>query len=127
MLDDAQVQAIHDYIAAYNNFDVDGMLKLLAPEVRFENWSSGQLTAESTGIDEFRRLAEQAKGMFSEREQRITSIKQQDDAIITGIAYRGRLAVDIPNGPPAGTVLDLAGESEFAFQGQLICKIVDRS
>jgi hypothetical protein len=122
-----QAQVIQKYIAAYNAFDVAGMLKLLSPEVRFENWSGANITAEASGIDEFRQLAEQAKTMFSEREQRITAFKQGADSVIVSIAYRGQLAVDIPDGPCAGTVLDLNGESEFAFEGLLISKIVDRS
>lgn len=122
-----QAQVIQEYIAAYNAFDVDGMLKLLSPEVRFENWSGAQLTTEASGIDDFRRLAHQAKAMFSNREQRITSLKHGTDSVIASIAYRGQLAVDIPDGPPAGTVLDLNGESEFAFKDCLISKIVDRS
>ena len=122
-----QEQVIQKYIDAYNAFDVDGMLKLLSPDVRFENWSGVQLTAEASGIDEFRQLAEQAKTIFSEREQRITAIKQGADYVTVVIAYRGQLAVDIPDGPRAGTVLDLNGESEFAFDGDLISRIVDRS
>jgi len=125
MQDNEQAQLIQKYIAAYNAFDVDGMLKLLSPEVRFENWSGAHLTAEGSGIDQFRQLAEQA--LFSEREQRITAFKQGRDSVIVSIAYRGRLAVDIADGPRAGTVLDLNGESEFAFDGCLISRIVDRS
>jgi hypothetical protein len=127
MHDNEQVQVIQRYIAAYNAFDVDGMLKLLSPEVRFEHWSGGQLTTDSSGIDEFRGLAQQAKAMFSEREQRITSLKQNADSFIASIAYRGKLALDIPGGPQAGTVLELNGESEFGFKDRLISKIVDRS
>jgi ketosteroid isomerase-like protein len=127
MQDNEQLQVIQKYIAAYNAFDVAGMLKLLSPEVRFENWSGTHLTAESSGIDEFRQLAEQARTMFSEREQRITGFKQDKDSVIASIAYRGQLAVDIPGGPHAGTVLELNGESEFAFDGCLISRIVDRS
>ncbi|WP_338762859.1 nuclear transport factor 2 family protein [Massilia sp. METH4] len=120
-------RVIQKYIAAYNAFDVEGMLALLSPDVRFENWSGNQLTAEASGIDEFRQLAEQARAMFSEREQRITAVKESQAAVIVSIAYRGMLAVDIPDGPCAGTVLDLAGESEFAFDGGRISRIVDRS
>lgn len=127
MLENEQTQRIHDYIAAYNAFDVDGMLACLSPDVRFENWSGGQLTAEASGIDAFRQLANQAKGMFSEREQRVKALRQGRGSIIADIAYRGRLAVDIPDGPRAGTVLDLNGESEFAFDGDSICKLIDRS
>jgi hypothetical protein len=64
--------------------------------------------------------------MFSLREQRITSLKQNDDSIIVSIDDRGQLAVDIPNGPSAGTVLNLNGESEFTFKDRRIFKIVDR-
>ena len=120
-------QVIQEYVAAYNAFDVDGMLKLLSPEVHFENWSGDQLTNTASGIDEFSQLAQQAKAMFSEREQRITSLKHTVDSVIVTIAYRGQLAVDIPDGPRAGTVLDLNGESEFVFKDRLISKIVDRS
>lgn len=127
MQENGQEQLIQKYIDAYNAFDVDGMLKLLSPDVHFENWSGVQLTAEAFGIDEFRQLAEQAKTIFSEREQRITAIKQGADSVIVSIAYRGRLAVDIPDRARAGTVLDLNGESEFAFEDRMISKIVDRS
>jgi hypothetical protein len=37
------------------------------------------------------------------------------------------LAVDMPGGPPAGSVLELVGESEFGFESGRICRIVDRS
>lgn len=122
-----KAQVIQNYIAAYNAFDVDSMLELLSPGVRFENWSGAHLTTETSGIEEFRKLAEQAKTMFSEREQRITAFKHGPDSVIVSIAYRGQLAVDIPEGPRAGTVLDLNGESEFAFEGLLISRIIDRS
>src|SRR4051794_39586541 len=106
-----QIALIHQYLAAYNAFDVDGMLAALSPGVRFENYSGDQLTAAASGIDEFRRLAEQSKALFSEREQRITALEPSNDSIIASIAYRGRLSADIPNGPQAGTVLDLHGKS----------------
>jgi hypothetical protein len=122
-----QIELINRCLAAYNAFDVDGMLVVLSPEVRFENYSGAQLTAAASGIDEFRQLAEQSKALFSEREQRITALEPNEGSIIASIAYRGRLSADIPNGPRAGTVLDLHGESEFSFNGGLITKIVDRS
>ncbi len=120
-------ELIDRYLVAYNAFDVDGMLSLLSNDVRFENYSGDQLTAESSGIDEFRKLAEQSKSLFSEREQRITDMEFGQDSAIATIAYRGKLAADIPNGPPAGTVLDLQGKSEFSFGNGQITKIVDRS
>jgi ketosteroid isomerase-like protein len=122
-----QIELINRYLAAYNDFDVDSMLAVLSPEIGFENYSGDQLTAVASGIDEFRQLAEQSKALFSEREQRITAVEPSEGAIIASIAYRGRLAADIPNGPGTGTVLNLQGTSEFSFNGGLITKIVDRS
>jgi len=120
-------ELIDRYLAAYNSFDIDGMLALLSPDVRFENYSNGQLTEATSGIDEFRELAEKSKSLFSEREQRITKLTLSQDSAIADIAYRGQLATDIPGGPSAGTVLDLKGQSEFSFKGGQISKIVDRS
>lgn len=118
---------IERYLAAYNSFDIDGMVALLTPDVRFENYSVGQLTAATSGIDEFRKLAEQSKSLFSEREQRIIKLTVSQESAVADIAYRGRLAADIRNGPVAGTVLNLKGQSEFSFYGGRISKIVDRS
>lgn len=127
MKESYQLGLINRYLAAYNAFDVDGMLAVLDPALRFENYSGDQLTAGTTGIGEFRQLADRAKSLFLQREQRITAIESHDGALIADIAYRGCLAADIPDGPRAGTVLDLAGQSEFWFDGGLITKIVDRS
>lgn len=120
-------ELIDRYLAAYNAFDVDGMLALLSPDIRFENYSGDQLTAEASGIDAFRRLAEQAGTLFSEREQRVTALELGPGRAVVGIAYRGRLAVDVPGGPAAGTVIELQGRSEFSFGEGRITRIVDRS
>lgn len=118
---------IERYIAAYNAFDVDGMLATLSADVEFRNFSSGQLTAQSDGKEEFRRLAEQGKALFSEREQTIVSFRDEGDRVIVDIAYRGRLAQDIPGGPAADTLLELTGQSEFSFGDGRITRLVDRS
>jgi ketosteroid isomerase-like protein len=126
MNDSARKELIDRYLTAYNSFDVDGMLALLSPDIRFENYSGDQLTVATNGIDEFRQLADQSKSLFSEREQRITELELNHDSAIASIAYRGRLTANIPNGPSAGTVLDLQGKSEFSFGNGQITKIVDR-
>lgn len=115
------------YVAAYNAFDVDGMMALLSPDVRFENYSGDTLTASATGIDEFRQLAEQARVLFSTREQRVTSLHSLGSTFVAEIAYRGRLAIDIPDGPLAGTSIELQGQSAFSIQQGRISRLVDRS
>jgi hypothetical protein len=127
MIDAQQEELIARYLAAYNAFDIEAMLAQLDPAVRFENYAGGQLTAEASGIEAFRQLAEQSKTLFSEREQRVTKLARQDGMLVADIAWRGRLAADIPNGPKAGAVLDMTGRSEFEFGADAIVKIVDRS
>jgi ketosteroid isomerase-like protein len=126
-MDARQKDLIDRYLAAYNAFDVEAMLAQLDPAIRFENYSNGVLSAETTGIEAFRQLAEQSKTLFSEREQRVTALAQEGDMLVAEIAWRGRLAADVPDGPPAGTLLEMRGRSEFAFGAGGILKIVDRS
>lgn len=127
MQDIDEKELISRYLAAYNAFDIDGMMAVLSPAIRFENYSGDQLTAEVTGVEAFRQLAEQSKAMFAEREQKITALHRTEDCLVATIAYRGRLSRDIPDGPPAGTILNLSGTSDFSFSGGLISQIVDRS
>ena len=122
-----QRDLIARYVAAYNRFDVDGMLALVADDVRFEDASGGRVTASAAGAAEFRALAERAAGLFREREQRVVGVEFRGDTAVAAIAYRGVLAADVPGGPAAGTVLELAGESEFEFAGGRIRRLTDRS
>jgi len=117
---------IERYLAAYNAFDIDGMLAVLAPDVRFENMADGSVNAEASGIDAFRALAEQGRQLFSAREQRLTSLDFDGDTAYAGIAWRGTFAVDVPDGPRTGTTIELQGCSEFSFDGERIVKLVDR-
>lgn len=119
--------AIENYIAAYNNFDVEAMLNDLHRNVRFKNVSNGEVTLTTKGIAEFREQAERAKSFFSQREQRITAINFQDDRATAEISYRGILAVDLPNGLKSGGVLELAGKSIFRFADDKIIEIEDIS
>jgi ketosteroid isomerase-like protein len=127
MIDARQKDLIDRYLAAYNAFDIEAMLAQLGAGIRFENFSGGQLTAETTGIEAFRQLAEQSKSLFSEREQRVTGLSQDGDTIVADIAWRGRLAANVPDGPPAGSLLEMTGRSEFGFGADGIIRIVDRS
>lgn len=126
-MDARQKDLIDRYLAAYNAFDVEAMLAQLDPAIRFENYSNGALSAQATGIEAFRQLAEQSRALFSEREQRVTALTQDGGMLVAEIAWRGRLAADVPDGPPAGTLLEMRGRSEFAFGAGGIVRIVDRS
>jgi SnoaL-like domain len=83
-----QRDLIARYMAAYNRFDVDGMLALLTAGVRVENVSGGQVTASASGAAEFHTLAERAAALFSEREQRVTGVEFRGGIAVASIAYR---------------------------------------
>jgi hypothetical protein len=118
---------ISKYLAAYNSFDIDGMIRLLSPEISFENYSGENKTTSTKGVGEFKQLAESSKALFSEREQQVISLNFSANLTLVQIAYRGRLAKDILDGPRAGTLIELTGTSEFTFQNGKISRIVDRS
>ncbi len=118
---------IEHYLQAYNHFDIDAMLAVLAHNVRFENHSGSQLTMVTEGIDAFGELARQSAPLFHEREQRLLELTFEDGMALASIGWRGVFAQDIPDGPSAGTELALQGRSEFAFEDGRIVRIIDRS
>jgi hypothetical protein len=120
-------ELIRSYIDAYNRFDLDAMCALLASSIRFEHHTNGQLGVRTDGLHEFRQLAETGAAMFSERAQRITALRFDGDHAVAEVAFSGKFAKDIPGGPSAGTVVALAGTSEFTFEDGCIGTIIDRS
>jgi hypothetical protein len=118
---------ISNYIKAYNNFDIDGMLTDLDPWVKFVNISSGGVNMTLTGLSAFKDQAIQAKDLFSSREQTIKSFKHADDQSEIEIAYSAVLAIDLPNGLKRGDKLNINGKSTFKFSGDKIIEITDIS
>ncbi|MDB5147049.1 MAG: hypothetical protein JWQ57_1069 [Mucilaginibacter sp.] len=118
---------ISNYVKAYNNFDVVGMLKDLAPTIRFENISNGEVNMELHGIEALQEQALQATQLFESREQIVKSFKHDGNQTEIGIGYNATLAVDLPNGLKRGDVLNLEGKSVFTFEGDKIVGIKDIS
>ncbi len=120
-------KTIERYIQAYNQFDVEGMIKDLHQDVVFENYSGNELSLSIKGIDEFKNQAETSKGYFSKREQEISNWVIKGDVIEVGINFRATLAIDFPNGMKAGNELSLNGKSIFQFSEGKIVRITDKS
>jgi predicted ester cyclase len=118
---------IERYIAAYNAFDIDGMAAVLSPDIRFDNFAQDVKSHETVGIDAFRTLAQTSASMFSRRAQTILSLEFDPAQVIAAIAFSGTLGVDIPDGPVAGTEVNMQGTSTFTFADGKIATIVDRS
>lgn len=118
---------VERYLAAYNAFDIAGMLALLHPDVRFENVSGGQVTAAAHGREEFRALAEHAATLFTSRRQTIRRFVSTPEGARVEIDYEGVLAADLGAELPTGSSLRLAGQSTFEFRDGCIARIVDES
>ena len=118
---------INNYVNAYNNFDIDGMLTDLDQSVKFLNISSGEVNMTLNGLSAFKEQAIQAKDLFSIREQTIKSFKHFDDHAEIEIAYSAVLAIDLPNGLKRGDKLNINGKSTFKFSGDKIIEITDIS
>ncbi|WP_413666142.1 nuclear transport factor 2 family protein [Mucilaginibacter sp. Mucisp86] len=118
---------ISNYVKTYNNFDVIGMIKNLAPSVKFQNISNGDVNMELDGIEAFRNQAEQAVKLFERREQIIRSFKHTGNKTEIAIDYNAILAIDLPNGLKKGDELNLKGHSIFTFDEEKIIGIMDIS
>lgn len=118
---------IERYIAAYNAFDVAGMIALLDADVVFENIAGGQVTAQAHGRDEYRLLAERAAILFTSRRQTVQGYRSTGDGAEVEIAYHGVLAADLGPSLRAGETLQLTGRSVFQIRDGRIVRIVDES
>lgn len=127
MTNDEKQVAIQRYIAAYNSFDVDGMVNLVDPDIVFKNISGSEVTVETEGIEEFRALASKSKQVFSSRHQRATSFRFDADSTTVEVAFEAVLAVDLPNGKKAGEKIRLDGRTDFEFKDGKLSRITDFS
>ena len=121
-------QLITSYVEAYNRFDVAGMLACLHDDIVFQDVSVGEVTLTTRGKAEFEVQAEQATHYFTQREQRIVDWELLGgDELAIHIDYTGVLAVDLPDGLPAGGTLRLQGRSVFRFTADKIISLTDYS
>lgn len=120
-------EIIEDYIRAYNSFDVQGMLLYLHEQVEFRNISNGEVNLSLQGIEAFRKQAEQAAKLFSEREQVVLQYQEQENAAEVTIAYWAVLATDFSKDLKAGDTLTLKGKTIFEFRQDKIISIEDHS
>lgn len=118
---------IERYVAAYNSFDVAGMIELLHPDVIFENIDSGEVTAAARGLEEFRALAERAATLFTSRRQTIRRYTPSASGAEVEIDYEGVLATDLGPKLKAGETLRLVGRSTFVIRQGKLARIVDES
>lgn len=118
---------VHEYIEAYNEFNVDKMLRNIHEKVIFKNISDGEVNLELTGKTELKKQAEQVVKLFEERNIKITAQKIEGEVLENKIEFKGILALDIPDGPKAGETIELKGKTIFKFKDNKIILIEDIS
>ncbi len=123
----AQRDLVERYIAAYNSFDIEGMMRTLHPEIEFENVSNGEVNATAIGADEFRALAERTAELFARRTLTIDAFSTSDEGAVADVTWEVVLASDIPDVGSRGEKLRLRGRSEFEFRDGLIARLIDTS
>lgn len=116
---------IDEYIKAYNEFDLDGMMKNLHTYLVFKNITNGEVTLELNGKYAFKSQVEQAFNLFKQREMRILKQKFGDDCVENTIDFKGVLAVDIPEGPKKYDLIKLQSKSIFKFKEGKVISIED--
>lgn len=122
-----KIEIVKNFIKAYNSLNVESMLAYLHPEIEFKNISNAVENAHTNGIEKFSELANNSINIFSEREQKITSYRESNDAVNVEINFRGILAIDLPNGLKARETLIMNGKSTYVFKDNLIISLVDES
>ncbi|NID17224.1 nuclear transport factor 2 family protein [Luteibacter yeojuensis] len=126
-IDPARQALIEAYIDAYNRFDIEGMLATLSDDVRFEHHSGDEVSVATDGKADLEKLARVGAAMFASRHQSVVALVEEGDTVAATIDFHGEIAEDIPDGPRAGTVVEMRGSSEFAFSGGRICRVVDKA
>lgn len=126
-MENIEEDIIREYVKAYNNFDIESMLKSLHPEIEFINISNGEINLRLSGIDQFREQAEKAKNIFSRRHQEITSFSRPLDSVEVEINYRGTFAIDLSDQIRKGDDIELKGKSVFKFKDEKIIQLTDMS
>lgn len=127
MDEDEKRSLVECYLAAYNAFDIDGMVAVIHPDNEFKNVSGGEVNATTSGAGDFRLLAEKSSELFRSRKQKILTFWSNADQASVAVAFEGVLASDLPNGMKAGETLRLNGRSEFTFCDGKIYRIKDVS
>ena len=118
---------VSNYIAAYNDLDVAGMIRCLSDNVHFVNRSGDEVSAETRGIEAFRELALQGVAIFTQRKQTITNAIACGGHITLEIDYSATVAVDLPNGWKAGQTIAMRGVSVFTLRDGKIVELIDIS
>ncbi|MGB9979661.1 nuclear transport factor 2 family protein [Methanobacterium sp.] len=116
---------IDEYIKAYNEFNIEGMLRNVHEDVELKNTTNGEVNVQLKGIDILKKQAEQAVSLFEKREIKIVEQVINGDTVENKINFKGVIGMDFPDGPKTGELIKLEGKSIFQFEKGKIILIED--
>ncbi|MEN6292341.1 MAG: nuclear transport factor 2 family protein [Methanobacterium sp.] len=119
-------QIIDEYIKAYNEFNVDEMLRNVHEDVELKSTTNGEVNVQLKGITTLKNQAEQSLSLFKKREMKIIEQLINGNTVENKIAFKGVIGVDFPNGSvKSGELVKLEGKSIFQFEKGKIILIED--
>jgi hypothetical protein len=116
---------VDQYFKAYNEFDLEGMMKNIHRDVVFKNYAGGEVNLELNGKLAFKNQIEQAFALFKNREMKIVEQKFGDDIVENKIDFKGVLAMDISDELKKYDLIKLQSNSIFKFKNGKIISIED--
>jgi len=116
---------VNHYFKAYNELDLEGMIKDIHKDIVFKNYAHGEVTLELNGKSAFKTQIEQAFALFKNREMKIIEQKFGDDMVENKIDFKGVLAVDISDKLKKYDLIKLQSKSIFKFKNSKIILIED--
>ena len=116
---------VDDYFKAYNEFDLEGMMKNIHRDVIFKNYAGEEVNLELNGKPAFKTQIKQAFALFKNREMKIIEQKFEDDMVENKIDFKGVLAMDISDELKKYDLIKHQSKSIFKFKGGKIISIED--
>lgn len=116
---------VDEYFKAYNEFNLEGMMKNIHRDVVFKNYAGGEVNLELKGKSAFRTQIQQAFALFKNREMKIVGQKFGEDMVENKIDFKGVLAMDISDELKKYDLVKLQSKSIFKFKGGKIVSIED--
>jgi len=116
---------VDDYFKAYNEFDLNGMMKNIHRDVIFKNYAGEEVNLELNGKPAFKNQIKQAFALFKNREMKIVEQKFGDDMVENKIDFKGVLAMDVSDELKKYDLIKLQSKSIFKFKSGKIISIED--
>jgi hypothetical protein len=116
---------IQNYLAAFNNFDLEGMMADFGEGILFKNVSKHHEELESYGITTFKKQAIFARKIFSSRKQLPLAFYHENERTLVDISYEATIGMDLPNGMKEGQKIQMSGKSIFEFEEGKITVLTD--